>query len=217
MYLPHLPFLTHPSIYEQTHKWPYICWMTFFIFILLITSLLFKFATKFFLHVVPSFQTPCQCCKDCTTLKLYLKACLYKYLTFEPTVWSLSVIPFWSPQNVSFNISYYQKSPSTFQTLSPDLMCVIFFRRPMRSNEATNNQHFFRRPMRSNGPTNNQHFIVFLFSKIATKPNRPWSNWHLKLLQLTIRLNDRGKERFRETLVELSIETNSNYSGMRHK
>ena len=29
--------------------------------------------------------------------------------------------------------------------------------------------------------------------------------------------NHRGKERFRETLVELSVETNSNYSGMRHK
>ena len=43
--------------------------MTFFIFILLNTSLLFKFATKFFLHVVPSFQTPCQCYNDRTTLK----------------------------------------------------------------------------------------------------------------------------------------------------
>ena len=78
---------------------------------------------------------------------------------------------------------------------------------------------FFRRPMRSNEPTNNQHFFHILLrqSSNQTKPQRPWSNWQLKLLQLTIRPNDRGKERFRETLVELSIETNSNYSGMRHK
>ena len=59
--------------------------------------------------------------------------------------------------------------------------------------------------------------FIFSFSKIATKPNRPWSNWHLKLLQLTIRLNDRGKERFRETLVELSIETNFDFLKMNFK
>ena len=58
---------------------------------------------------------------------------------------------------------------------------------------------FFRWPMRSNEPANNQHFFRFLIVYIATKPNY------------------RGEERFRETLVELSIETNSNYSGMRHK
>ena len=55
---------------------------------------------------------------------------------------------------------------------------------------------FFRLPLRSNEPTNNQHFFIFLGQiDSQTKPQR--------------------KESFRETLVELSIETNSNYSGMR--
>ena len=46
---------------------------------------------------------------------------------------------------------------------------------------------------------------------------RPWSNCQLKLIQLTIRPNNRGKERFRETLVELSIETNFNFFKMNVK
>ena len=94
-----------------------------------------------------------------------------------------------------------------------------FFRRPMRSNEPTNKQHFFRRPMRSNEPTNNQHFFHFFLDQInsQTKPQRPWSNCQLKLIQLTIRPNNRGKERFRETLVELSIETNFNFLKMNIK
>lgn len=59
---------------------------------------------------------------------------------------------------------------------------------------------FFRRPMRSNEPTNNQHlFIIFIFiffSKIATKPNlsteesrgfvSPWSNCQLKLILIIV-------------------------------
>ena len=73
----------------------------------------------------------------------------------------------------------------------------IFFRRPMRSNEPTNNQHFF-------------HSLLIRQSSNQTKP-QPWSNCQVKLIQLTIRPNDRGKERFRETLVELSIETNFNF------
>ena len=42
-------------------------------------------------------------------------------------------------------------------------------------------------------------------------------HWAFERFQMPIRLNDRGKERFRETLVELSIETNFNFFKMNVK
>ena len=80
--------------------------------------------------------------------------------------------------NILLDIVDYSKISHAFFYLKKFQFVLLFFRRPMRSNEPTNNQHFF-------------HLLISSSQiKSIAKPNH-------------------RDGRFRETLVELSIETNS--------
>ena len=39
----------------------------------------------------------------------FFPSILWKSLTFEPMLWSASLIPFWNPQNVSYNIGHFKQ------------------------------------------------------------------------------------------------------------